>query len=219
MLTFNELKKRNPDLSLFDISTAVFSDYGRLLDYDCSEIIAEARKISMPEQGSKYLPSVENFERLSLANVIRERLFGTLETQIGYCYGYNTMLNAAEWHSSSELNIAITPLVLILGKRADIQNDRIDSAKMKAFYVPAGTVLEVYATTLHFCPCQVQKEGFGCVVGLPRGTNLPLEQPTTDRLLFRKNKWLLAHNENTDLINRGAVAGIYGQNFKVRYEI
>ena len=60
--------------------------------------------------------------------------------------------------------------------------------------VPKGTTIEVYATTLHFCPCEVTVSGFSCIVGLQRGTNHPLED-RKQGLLWAKNKWLLAHEE------------------------
>lgn len=151
------------------------------------------------------------------AKEIENKFFGTLPSQIGYCHGHNSLLNAAEWHMSSEINIAVTPLVLILGHIWDIENGKTDSSKFKAFYMPAGTVAEVYSTTLHFCPCEVEKDGFGCVVGLPLGTNTPLETETSDPLLFRKNKWLIAHNDNKALISRGVLPGISGENFKINY--
>ena len=80
-----------------------------------------------------------------------------------------------------------------------------------------GTAIEVYASTLHFCPCEVQREGFGCVVALPVGTNIPLEEPSEDPLLFRKNKWIVAHDQNRSLIERGVVPGIDGVNYEIRY--
>lgn len=212
------LKKLNSAVKFFDVFSVEFSEYGRVLtDYDITEIKAEAEKIEYPEEGSAYLPSVQGFEGLPVSNRIKEEIFGTLPTQIGYCYGHSTKLNATEWHSSSELNIALTPLVLILGKRTDIKDGRINSADMKAFYVPAGTVIEVYATTLHFCPCQVSDKGFGCVVGLPMGTNVPLDYEVSDKLIFRKNKWIMAHEDNKALIDRGVVSGIYGENYTINY--
>lgn len=218
MTMLERLKRLNPTLPLFDVHSPAFADYGRVLaGYDVSGIAACAAQIAYPADGSAYLPSVEAFETLVAAQRVTDAVFGTLPAQMGYCYGKNDTLNAAEWHSSSELNIALTPLVLILGRRTDVRNGRLDSAAMKAFYLPAGTVVEVYATTLHFCPIQVQDAGFGCVVGLPRGTNLPLDGATDDPLLFRKNKWILAHEENAALIARGVVSGIYGENYKVRY--
>ena len=214
----DRLKNLNQSIRFFDIYSKEFSEYGRVMDtIDASELIAEAKKIPTPQSGSAYLPAVDAFEKLDVAERIKEEVFGTLDTQIGYCHGYSNMLNAAEWHYSSELNVAVTPLVLILGKRSDIRNGRLDSADMKAFYVPAGAVIEVYATTLHFCPCQVSDDGFGCVVGLPTGTNTPLDLPVSDKLLFRKNKWIIAHDDNEGLISRGVVAGIYGENYKINY--
>ena len=214
----DRLKELNENVKLFDVYSEEFSEYGRVLnDVDVSELIREAQRLEFPESGSVYLASVDTLEATEAAARIKELVFGTLDTQIGYCYGYSSMLNAAEWHFSSELNVAVTPLVLILGKRSDIKNGRLCSGDMKAFYVPAGAVIEVYATTLHFCPCQVSDGGFGCIVGLPTATNTPLDAPVDDKLLFRKNKWILAHEQNSALIERGVVAGIYGENYKINY--
>lgn len=214
----DRLKELNENVKLFDVYSEEFSEYGRVLnDVDVSELIREAQRLEFPESGSVYLASVDTLEATEAAARIKELVFGTLDTQIGYCYGYSSMLNATEWHFSSELNVAVTPLVLILGKRSDIKNGRLCSGDMKAFYVPAGAVIEVYATTLHFCPCQVSDGGFGCIVGLPTATNTPLDAPVDDKLLFRKNKWILAHEQNSALIERGVVAGIYGENYKINY--
>ena len=214
----DRLKELNENVKLFDVYSEEFSEYGRVLnDVDVSELIREAQRLEFPESGSVYLASVDTLEATEAAARIKELVFGTLDTQIGYCYGYSNMLNAAEWHFSSELNVAVTPLVLILGKRSDIKNGRLCSGDMKAFYVPAGAVIEVYATTLHFCPCLVSDGGFGCIVGLPTATNTPLDAPVEDKLLFRKNKWILAHEQNSALIERGVVAGIYGENYKINY--
>lgn len=212
------LKLKNPDIKLYSVNSEEFKTFGRVITgLDTSEIIKAAEKISRPAEGSAYTPSEESFEKLPTAKEIENKFFGTLPSQIGYCHGHNSLLNAAEWHMSSEINIAVTPLVLILGHIWDIENGKTDSSKFKAFYLPAGTVAEVYSTTLHFCPCEVEKGGFGCIVGLPLGTNTPLETETSDPLLFRKNKWLIAHNDNKALISRGVLPGISGENFKINY--
>ena len=213
-----KLRQLNESVKLFDIYSEEFSDYGRVINtIDVTDLIAEAKKLAMPESGSVYIPSVDAFSTAASAEKIKECIFGTLDTQIGYCHGYNNMLNAAEWHYSSELNVAVTPLVLILGKRSDIKDGRLDSRDMKAFYVPEGAAIEVYATSLHFCPCQVSDGGFGCIVGLPAATNTPLDAPVSDKLLFRKNKWIVAHEENAALIEKGVVPGIFGENYKINY--
>ena len=212
------LKALNPSLPLFSVDSPEFAEYGRVLSgFDATAFVKAAEAIPMPEAGSAYQASVKEFEALPAAREICDGCFGTLDTQIGYCYGHSNYLNALEWHYSSEVNVAVTPLVLMLAKRSDIKNGRIDSSCVKAFFVPAGTVIEVFATTLHFCPCEVSKGGFGCVVALPSGTNTPLDIPVKDPLLFRKNKWIFAHEDNTVLLQRGVIAGVYGENYKIDY--
>ena len=212
------LKKLNKGVAFFSVTDEEFSEYGRVIDsFDATEIIEVAKKMKNPETGSIYIASVPEFEGLAIYKKVKEEIFGTLDTQLGYCFGYSDTLNATEWHHSSELNIAVTDLVLILGKRSDMKNGRLSSSDMKAFFVPAGTVLEAYATTLHFCPCQVSDGGFGCVVGLPSGTKTPLDDQVEDKLLFRKNKWIVAHDENTELQKKGVAAGIGGINYKIKY--
>ncbi len=213
-----KLKKLNPTIEFFDVNDKEFKTFGRVLkNLNTNEIIEVAKKIENPESGSSYKATVEDFECLEIANKIENEIYGSLPTQIGYCWGHSSFLNATEWHTSSELNIAVTDLVLILCHVWDIENGKIDSSKFKAFYVPAGTAIEVYATSGHFCPCEVDKDGFGCVVGLPTGTNTDLTIKDHDPLLFRKNKWIISHVENEGLINRGVVAGISGENFEIKY--
>lgn len=212
------LKKSNPDIQIYSVNDSEFKTFGRVIEnLNTTEIITAAKKIANPEAGSVYTPNEESFEKLQIAAQIKDEFFGTLPTQIGYCYGHNSFLNAAEWHFSSEINIAVTPLVLILGHVWDIENGKIDSSSFKAFYLPAGTVAEVFATTLHFCPCETEESGFGCVVGLPLDTNISLDSTAENPLLFRKNKWIIAHEKNTPLINRGVISGITGTNYEIKY--
>ncbi len=215
-MSIERVRELNPSLKIYSVTDAEFSDYGVIVEgLDISDIAAAAQKIQMPTEGSVYHASEDAFEALPIAKEIQDKIFGTLPAQLGYCYGYSDTLNATEWHACSELNIALTPLVLILGKRSDIKNGMINSADMKAFYLPAGTVVEVYATTLHFCPCQTEDTGFKCVVGLSEGTNTDLEKKTDDARLFRKNKWIMAHVDNKALLERGVVAGIVGENYRI----
>ncbi len=213
-----QLKKQNPNLEILSVESPEFAAYGQVIKtLDVTELIQEAKKIEMPETGSVYVPGMDAFEKLLAADEIRDAFYGELPTQIGYCYGHSNFLNGLEWHTCSEINVAVTPLVLILGLRTELEDNKIDSSELKVFYVPEGTVLEVYATTLHFCPCEVESTGFGCVVALPTGTNTPLERESKNPVLFRKNKWLIAHNENEGLISKGVAAGISGENIEIKY--
>ena len=58
---------------------------------------------------------------------------GGCKTQIGICHGYNTFLNALEYHNCSEINVAATPLVLLLATRWDMEDGDLDASKVKAF--------------------------------------------------------------------------------------
>lgn len=216
-MTLEELRAKNPEIALFETTAPEFAAYGRRVEMDTAEIVRVGAGVERPAAGSAYVASLPAFEALAAAGEIRDRIFGTLPTEVGYCHGHNSALNALEWHFSSELNIAVTDLVLILGTRQDVKNGKLDSAALRAFLLHQGEAVEVYGTTLHFCPCEVEAAGFGCVVGLPAGTNLPLEAPTNDPLLWRKNKWLLAHEANADLVARGAASAITGTNYRIKY--
>ena len=206
-------------LKIHTLEDEIFRTYGQVLTgFDTAGLLREAAKIPLPEEGSAYQTSTPAFEALPIAREIRDRCFGALPTQVGYCWGRNFRMNAMEYHASPEINVAVTSFILILGHRWDLRDGKVDSSAFRAFFVPKGTVLEVFATTLHFCPCQTAAAGFGCVVALPKGTNTPLEGPSPDPLLFKKSKWLLAHVDNEALIRKGASPAITGENYDVSYE-
>lgn len=202
-------------MKIYRVTDKEFKEYGAVIDVDASEIIAVAEKITLPESGSAYEPSREDFETTEFANAIQRKVFGEIKTQTGYCYGHSNMLNALEWHKNSEVNVAVTDMILLLGRIQDIEDGKYNSEKVKAFEVKKGEVIEVYATTMHFCPIETTASGFGCVVVLPVGTNLVLDEPSTDEFLFKKNKWIMAHVDNADLISKGVKPGIYGENYKL----
>ncbi len=213
-----KLQDLNPDIKFYDVTDKEFASYGKVISgLDVTDITKAAKKISNNIEGSAYCPSVADFECLAIAKEIENEFFGTLPAQIGYCHGHNNLLNATEWHFSSEINIAITPIVLILGHVWEIENNMIDVSKFKAFYLPAGTAVEVYATTLHYCPCEVEKDGFGCVVGLPGDTNTDLKENVKNPLIYQRNKWIISHPDNKSLVNDGAVVGITGKNLEIKY--
>ncbi|MDU4752045.1 DUF4867 family protein [Clostridium butyricum] len=197
-----------------------FKKYGQVLkNYNCEEIIEKMQKMPLPLDVI-YEPSVKDLEESEIFKELMEREFGGLPIQIGYCNGNNNMLNAVEYHRSSEINIAVTDLILLLGWQPDInENHTYDTSKIEAFLVPAGTIIEVFATTLHYAPCNADNNGFRCVVVLPKDTNMPLEYNVKkngeDALLFAKNKWLIGHKD-TDLGKQGAFIGLYGDNISLK---
>lgn len=198
-----------------------FRKYGRVIgNYDLTEIIKVMNdKTPLPDD-VVYEPSIADLESLSIFSDLEKREYGGLPIQIGYCNGHNHLLDAVEYHRSSEVNIAATDMILILGAQQDVENDySYDTAKMEAFLIPQGTMVEVYATTLHYAPCSVNDNGFKCVVVLPKDTNLPLQGEKSavgeDKLLFARNKWLIGHPD-TDLGKDGAFIGLKGENLSIK---
>ncbi len=198
-----------------------FGKYGRVLNgYTFSGILDVMKHTPLPDEVI-YVPSVEEMEALSEAAEFKNRAFGGLPIQIGYCNGKNTKLNALEYHRSSEIDIAVTDMILLVGMEQDIGEDHTyDTSLAEAFFVPAGTAVEMYATTLHYAPCMAAETGFRAVVILPAGTNTELDFPKgqsgEDRLITAKNKWLIAHEEAGI---EDAFCGLKGENIGLKQSV
>ncbi len=105
----------------------------------------------------------------------------------------------------------------------DIENDILDTAKAKAFFVPKGVLVEVYATTLHYAPCHNDPaKGFRVLVALPLNTNTDYRpgkgKNTLDKSLWARNKWLLAHAESSEA-KQGAYIGLKGENIDIAADV
>lgn len=79
------------------------------------EILKAMEHTPLPLDEVIYEPSIEELEGLKIADEMKERAYGGLEIQIGYCNGNNKKLNAVEYHHSSELDLAVDDLILLLG--------------------------------------------------------------------------------------------------------
>ena len=200
------------------VTDPAFKAYGRVITgYDFSGLLKAMEQTPLPEDVI-YIPSLPEMEALPAAKELENGIYGQMPIQIGCCNGHNKKLNAVECHRDSEVDIAVDDLILILGKQQDIEEDHTyDTSRMEAFLVPAGTAVEVYATTLHYAPCHVKDEGFRCVIVLPRDTNLDMEpvevKDPEDRLLFARNKWLIGHAQGG--LPEGAFIGLKGENLSV----
>ena len=204
-------------MKIQNVADDAFRRYGKVLEgYDFTELLKEMKHTPVPEDVI-YVPSVEEMEALPVAKELQNKGYGGLPIEIGYCNGHNKKLNGLEYHRSSEINVAVTDLVLLIGHQQDVEKDfTYDTSKVEAFLVPAGTAIEVYATTLHYAPCHVNESGFQCVVVLPRGTNteLTFEKASEgeEKLLTAKNKWLIGHEEAGI---EGAFNGLKGENIEI----
>ena len=201
-------------MKILNISDNAFKKYGKILKNSQYMDVIESMKAFECPENVIYKPSVKALEDTKDMKVLSNEVYGGMPIQIGYCNGHNNKLNGLEYHRDSEVNIAVTDLILLLGLQQDITDDfTYDSSKVEAFLVPAGTAMEVYATTLHYAPCGVNNNGFKCVVVLPKGTNTDIDFEVSKEgessLLFARNKWLIAHEE-ANIAN--AVNGIHGEN-------
>lgn len=211
------------DVKIHSVNSPEFLPYGRILtDYDFSGLISFAENNTpIPENGNIYVPSVPEMEKLPVCETVKNTVFGESEIQIGCCNGRNTTYNGFEYHKAPEINIAVTDFMLVLGHSFEIENNTYNPEKAKVFFVPKGTAIEMFGTTLHLSPCRTCDEGFRDIVILPKGTNTPLQYKIiTDnesKLLLQKNKWIIAHPEREPLIKQGAVAGVIGENKELKY--
>lgn len=210
------------------VFSKAFAQYGTVLDgYDVSALVKTLEQSTpCPKDATVYEPSEKSLESLPLMKQLTDNAYGGMPIQIGYCNGFNTKLNCLEYHRGSELNIPATDIILLLAKKSDVKNGMLNTKKVEAFYAPAGTVVQIYETTLHYAPCCAfdngkVNEGFRVAIVLPRDTNTAKPQITSynteDKLLWAKNKWLIAHPVSNEA-KQGAFIGLTGKNIDLQNE-
>lgn len=220
-MTIDELKRLNNHIAIINLEDLRFNQYGKVLrGYDFTEILKYAEEnISIPAKENCYVPSVKELEVFQVANIIRDEIYGDMPIEVGSCAGQNTALTGLEYHQGSEVVIAATDCILILGRLQDIKDNTYDGKKAEAFFQPKGTAVELYSTTLHYSPCRVSEEGFMTMVILPAGTNFPLESTNYTRrniLLTKKNKFLMVHNTQKAKIESGVHPGLTGELIEIK---
>lgn len=201
------------------VTDQAFRKYGRVIDLDLTDLKEKLKNTPIPEDVI-YVASDKELEECQEYADIRDSIYGGMPIQIGYCNGNNYLLNAVEYHRDSEINVALTGAVLILGCLQDVEEDfTYDTGKMEVFEVPEGMAVELYGTTLHYAPCNLNKEGFQVAIILPKGTNTEKPKAVSgkraeDKLMTAKNKWLIAHKES-GLEAGGAFVGLKGANLEI----
>lgn len=218
----DRLKKLNPTQTIHSVFDETFSKYGKIIKgYDFSECISIMETKNIPDSGNTYVASVDDLMSTVLAKELSQVFYGNMPIEIGYCNGNSNKLNALEYHKCSEIDVAVTDLVLLLSDIRFIKDNQLSSTSVEAFFVPKNTALELYSTTLHFAPCKVHDTGFKSIIVLTEGTNLPLTslpEPNNDedKLLWMQNKWLIAHKDSIPA-SKGAFVGITGENIEIKY--
>ncbi len=202
-------------MKIYSIYDEAFKKYGQALDAPYYKQLKEAAKgLSLPVGATAYNASEAVLEEAEVLDHYSQH-FGGLDVQIGYCRGENHLMNALEWHKSSEIAVALSDMILLLGDIRDMQNKKYDSSHLEAFRLKEGESIELWATTLHFCPISIGDTPFRNVVILPRGTNTPLDPPSDDKRLISKNKWLIIHPQFKAQLALGRDPAIIGENIKI----
>jgi hypothetical protein len=199
-----------------------FIPYGKALkDLETKEILSVLeRSTEKPDDHIIYIPSDAKLEALPVFGELRDRVYGGMPIQAGYCNGFNTKLNCLEYHRGAEVCIAGDDVILLVAKLQDMQSDKIDSSRVEAFSVPKGAAVLTYETTLHYAPAK-NGGSFRTVILLPKDTNTKAPASSAakaDRLLRARNKWLVAHPDSNEAKD-GAVAGITGRNIDITTDI
>jgi len=202
-----------------------FAKYGKVLSgYDVSELLKKLDGTPCPADSVVYVAGESSLEKLPILKEFSDGAYGGMPIQIGYCNGFNTKLNCLEYHRGSELNIPTGDMILLLATISDIERGKLNTKKVQAFRAPAGTIVQVYETTLHYAPCcnvtsdGKVAEGFKVAIVLPKDTNTAKPELTVrdfeDKLLWAKNKWLLAHPDSGEA-KQGAYVGLTGKNIDI----
>ncbi|HGM5493063.1 TPA: DUF4867 family protein [Serratia fonticola] len=169
-----------------------FTQYGQVIQQiDSSELVAKLKaEFAIPQDGVEYVRTTEILESLMAVKQLAHQVYGDMAIQAGYVCGHNRGLAGVEYHQGSEVIVAATDLILLLGKREDMRGGRFDSRRAVAFSVQRGQIVELYGTTLHHCPCHVDREeGFLAAIILLQGTNAALSNLEPDGILARQNTW------------------------------
>lgn len=211
-------------MKIYSVHDPEFVPYGKVLEgYDTKALLNTLETATPLPEGVAYVPSQPELEALPIAGQLSANAYGGMPIQLGWCNGHNTKLNCLEYHRDSELNCGTADFILLLAKLDEVADGQLDTANVKAFLAPAGELIEVYATTLHYAPCSAQAgAGFKVLIVLPRGTNGPKPAITPlndeDKTLWACNKWLLAHAGSTEAA-QGAHIGLQGVNIDIASEI
>lgn len=207
-------------MKILPVTDPSFRNYGQILTgYDLGPMLDMLESVTPLPEGTAYQPEQAELMALPAAEELSKRAYGGMPIQIGWCNGHNTKLNCLEYHRDSELDVGTRDFILLVAKREEMENGRLDTGKVRAYFCPAGTMVELYATTLHYAPCSARKgEGFKVAIVLPKGTNgsRPDIRPENaeDEILWASNKWLLAHAGSGEAA-QGAPVRLDGENIDI----
>jgi len=220
----SDLIAKNSTSMILSVRSSRFEQYGQILEgLDVQDLLEKAEEITpMPDEGNLYVPSLKELETFGCTDALAS-YYGHQSIQVGFCNGRNQCMNGLEYHKSPEIIMAVTECVLFLCPFDHLQDfESVRTIDAELFYLPKGSVVLIKANVLHLAPCMVNQKGFKTIIVLPKDTNEPLDPEEIekrdsslekeDRLLFKKNKWLLAHPERMQMVSQNVHVGLIGEN-------
>jgi hypothetical protein len=220
------LNTENPDLGILPVTDPSFSSYGavhRKLRVD-SLLGAMDRWITVTD-GVVCEPDPAGMDRCprETAPIVRTVFGGMEDLQLGWMHGRNSVLNSLEYHKCPEAVVAASDMVVFVGLAQDIvwPEGTYDISRVKAFFVPRGTLYEVLPCCLHGTPTHARRaDGFRCAVMLPRGTRSPVDLPPSAEgeaaLLHGRGTWLIAHPSEPSFQGTSVHFGLIGRSIQLR---
>jgi len=217
MNSLEEFRKLNPEYKILSIEDPDFKKYGTVYDnYDIGEVTEYMNKnveISSPE--NFYTPSNVELEKIPVIQKMGNDIYAFMPIEAGECTGQSTNFSAIEYHQGSETNIMLTDVIMVLGQRATLDTKGVYSPRDdgQIFFVPAGTVVEFYSSTLHYAPIKVHDSGFSIIVMLIKGSNeeLPAGFKSDNKRIVKQNKFQLVDPSRKDKIAIGVQVGLTGK--------
>lgn len=219
-----ELIAKNSTSMILSVQSSRFKQYGQILEgLDVQGLLDKASAVTpIPEEGTLYVPSLKELEAFPVVEALAP-YYGHQPLQVGFCNGRNQNMNGLEYHKSPEVIMAVTDCVLFLCPFDHLQDfESVRTIDAELFFLPKGSVVLIKSHILHLAPCMVEQQGFQAIIILPKDTNEPLDpeeikkrdssSEKEDRLLFKKNKWILAHPEREQLVSQNVHVGLVGEN-------
>lgn len=219
MNNLEKIRTTNPELNIININSDEFRDYGVVYDeFDLDEINRYMDSMPIPAE-NVYVPKNPEIEKMSIIEQLSHDVFGGMELSAGQCAGHCDAFSAIEFHQGSEVNITFTDVIMVLGKRRDLHGYEFNAEEhTQLFYVPKGTVFEMFSDTIHYSPIDVDPAGFKALVVVLNGTNEPLPSSfkSNNKMLVKKNKFQLAHKSREDKVQAGILPGVKGKLIQVK---
>lgn len=213
-MSLDVVKKRNPNRCILTVQNKRFEQYGKVLgivkDTTLQKFEPYCKNLQNKCEYEPNLPICGQF-----LEKIKTSIYGGMNIQCGIVQGMNKQLTGIEYHQGSEVNIALSDCILLLGKKADMKDDSYDTALIETFYLRKNEVIEIYSDTLHYTPIQSDDNGFALAVILLEGTNTCMDV-TLPGMLIKKNKWYITHSSQLHKIEQGCLPNLIGDLIEIK---